>query len=195
MFPDDRFWNLGYPTGSPVARCELVCWKKLKRFGLQSAKLGFKALLRCACILAGVAPNKRPRQKCHITLGSGVPPASCRRGGRGGIMSGQKRTQRHPQSCFFSPSFSPFFFSFFFPRPFAVCAWRALSRGKRALQRCRARETGGKEQKTRDEGGNPGDNVKYFISPVAALPRSPSPLFEPSRICFCSRGLKWEQCK
>ena len=30
--------------------------------------------------------------------------------------------------------------------------------------------------------GNPGDNVKYFISPafVAALPCSHSPLFEPS---------------
>lgn len=155
MFPDDRFWNLGYPTGSPVARCELVCWKKLKRFGLQSAKLGFKALLRCACILAGVAPNKRPRQKCHITLGAGVPPASCRRGGRGGIMSGQKRAQRHPQSCFFSPSFSPFFFFFFFLAPLPCV------RGVRSLggsTRCSGAEPakpGGRSRRLEMKGGTP----------------------------------------
>ena len=37
------------------------------------------------------------------------------------------------------------------------------------------------EQKTSDEGGNPGDNVKYFISPafVAALLCALSALFEP----------------
>lgn len=46
MFPDDRFWNLGYPTGSPGLAVNWSVGKKLKSFGLQRIKLGFKALLR-----------------------------------------------------------------------------------------------------------------------------------------------------
>lgn len=44
MFPDDRFWNLGYPTDSTELA---VNWShgKLRAFGLQRIKLPFKVFL------------------------------------------------------------------------------------------------------------------------------------------------------
>ena len=68
VFPDDRFWEFGLPHWQSRASCELVCWKKLKCFGLQRIKLGFKALLRWACILAGVVQNKGLSKVSHHTL-------------------------------------------------------------------------------------------------------------------------------
>lgn len=68
VFPDDRFRNLGYPTGSPGLAVNWSVGKKCKCFGLQRIKLGFKALLRWACILAGAMQNKGLSKVSHHSM-------------------------------------------------------------------------------------------------------------------------------
>lgn len=41
MFPDDRFRNLGFPTGSPRLAVNWSVGKNWKSFGLQTTELGF----------------------------------------------------------------------------------------------------------------------------------------------------------
>lgn len=121
--------------------------------------------------------------KCHITLCSSLP-VSCHSGGgsqkRNNV--GVKHTQRHPNSCFFSLFLV---FCFFFGLLCACMCWcehmhiymSALSQGSICWKRALAVEEGRAEDFRRK--GNPGDNVEYFILPIAPLLRSVLPLFEP----------------
>lgn len=76
MFPDDRFRNLGNPTGSPGLAVNWSVGKNLKALVFKDLNLGFKTLLRCACILAGVVQNKGLSKVSHHTLIVAADPQS-----------------------------------------------------------------------------------------------------------------------
>lgn len=109
MFPDDRFWNLGYPTGRPWLAVNWSVGKNWNALVLKELNLVLKP---CLGELARWQESCRRKAsaKCHITLGLLLQFPAMEVCGGGGWDANQnnagvKHTQRHPKSCFISSFF------------------------------------------------------------------------------------------
>lgn len=122
MFPDDRFWNLGYPTGSSELAVNWSHGKNWKALVFKELNFLFEAFLGklkimkkspankgqrcrnkpCRCLSGGAVPDPRQARQhcvCPMTGAGCAPPARPR-------TRGAKPTPRHRPSPTLSAVFN-----------------------------------------------------------------------------------------